>query len=156
MMNIISLRKFFLHWTFCKLSPTYCPLLRHQCLQSVTVSHRKINKQFESLRSSQLHLQSIFLLVFKIIYRNSVSYYRLLLQLSRTQGHFLTIRNQTIYLNIEDYIINSLLLKTDEHKHIAKLTNAAVIQIQTVSCLQHGTIIQTGITCKKLSCYMRY
>ena len=35
MMNIISLAKFFLHWTFCKLSPTYCPLLRHQCLQSV-------------------------------------------------------------------------------------------------------------------------
>ena len=100
-----------------------------------------INK-FESLYISHLHLQSVFLSVSQLIYRNSNSYYRLPLLLLGgiilNPGPFHNLQpldheewNSFKYrgLHFLHLNINSLLLKIDELRHIARLTNAAVIGI---------------------------
>ena len=89
-----------------------------------------------------MHLQSVFLSVSQLLYRNSSLYYPLLLLLSGdislNPGVFHNLqpldhdkwnifkhrRLHFLHLNI-----NSLLPKIDELRHIARLTNAAVIGI---------------------------
>ena len=98
-----------------------------------------INK-FESLHTSHLHSQSLFLSVSQLTYRNSNSYYRLLLLLSGdislNPGPFHNLQplnhdEWNIFklrkLHFLHLNINSLLPKIDELRHIARLTNAAVI-----------------------------
>ena len=100
-----------------------------------------INK-FESLYTSHLHSQSVFLSVSQLMYRNSNSYYRLLLLLSGDiilntgPFHNLQLLNQNEWnifkhrgLHFLHLTINTLLLKIDEFRHIARLTNTAVIGI---------------------------
>ena len=100
-----------------------------------------INK-FESLYTSHLHSQSVFLSVSQLMYRNSNSYYRLLLLLSGDISlntgpfHNLQLINQNEWnifkhrgLHFLHLTINTLLLKIDEFRHIARLTNTAVIGI---------------------------
>ena len=100
-----------------------------------------INK-FESLYTSHLHSQSIFLLVSQLMYCNSNSYYRLLLLLSGdislNPGPFHNPQSldhdewnmfKHRVLHFLHLNINSLLPKIDELRHIARLTNAAVIGI---------------------------
>ena len=111
------------------------------CSRSYFFTIELISK-FESLYTSHLHSQSVFLSVSQLMYRNSNSYYRLLLLLSGNitlnSGHFHNLqplnhdewnifkhrRLHFLHLNI-----NSLLPKIDELRHIARLTNAAVIGI---------------------------
>ena len=98
-----------------------------------------INK-FESLCTSHLHSQSVFLSVSQLMYRNSNSYYRLLLLLlsdiSLNPGPFhklepLDQNEWNIFKHRELHFlylsINSVLPKIDELRHIARLTKAAVI-----------------------------
>ena len=98
--------------------------------------------KFEFLYPSHLHSQSVFLSVSQLLYRNSNSYYRLLLLLSGdisfNSGPFYNLQPLDhnkwnifkhrglpfLHLNI-----NSLLPKIDKLRHIARLTNAAVIRI---------------------------
>ena len=100
-----------------------------------------INK-FESLYTSHLHSQSVFLSVSQLMYRNSNSYYRLLLLLSGAitlntgPFHNLQLLNENEWnifkhrgLNFLYLTINTLLLKIHEFRHIARLTNTAVIGI---------------------------
>ena len=100
-----------------------------------------INK-FESLYTSHLHSQSVFLSVSQLMYRNSNSYYRLLLLLSGDISlnpgpfHNLQPLDQNEWnifkhrgLHFLHLNINSLLPKIDELRHIARLTNAVVIGI---------------------------
>ena len=100
-----------------------------------------INK-FESLYTSHLHSQSVFLSVSQLMYRNSNSHYRLLLLLSGdislNPGPFHNLQsldqNQwNIFRHSRPHFlhlnINSLLPKINEFRHIARLTNAAVIEI---------------------------
>ena len=100
-----------------------------------------INK-FESLYTSRLQSQSVFLSVSQLMYRNSNSYYRLLLLLlgdiSLNPGPFHNLQpldhdEWNIFkhrgLHFLHLNINSLLPKIDELRHIARLTNAAVIGI---------------------------
>ena len=98
--------------------------------------------KFESLYTPHLHSQSVFLSVLQLMYRNSNSYYRLLLLLSGDISlnpglfHNLQSLNHDEW-NISKHTglhflhlnINSLLPKIDELRHIARLTNAAVIGI---------------------------
>ena len=97
---------------------------------------------FESLYTSHLHSQSVFLSVSQLLYRNSNSYYRLLLLLSGDIS-----LNPRLFHNLRQldhdewnifkhrglhflhFNINSLLAKIDELRHIARLTNAAAIGI---------------------------
>ena len=97
---------------------------------------------FESLYTSHLHLQSVFLSVSQLTYRNSNSYYWLLLSLSSVislnpglfhnlqpldQNEWDIFKNRGLhFLHLN---IHSLLPKIDELRHIARLTNAAVIRI---------------------------
>ena len=111
------------------------------CSQSLFFTIELINK-FEYLYTSHLHLQSDFLSVSQLTYRNSNSYDRLLQLLSGdislNPGPFHNLQPldhdkwnvfkhrgpHLLHLNI-----NSLLPKIDELRHIARLTNAAVIGI---------------------------
>ena len=92
------------------------------CSRSHLIRIELINK-FESLYTSHLHSQSVFLSVSQLMYCNCNSYYPLLLlhsgdiSLKHRGLHFL-------HLNI-----NSLLPQIDELRHIARLTNAAVMGI---------------------------
>ena len=89
-----------------------------------------------------MHSQSVFLSVSQLLYRNSNSYYRLLLLLSGdislNPGSFRNLQpldhdEWNIFkhrgLHFLHLSINSLLPKIDEFRHIARLTNAAVIGI---------------------------
>ena len=100
-----------------------------------------INK-FESLYTSHLHSQSVFLSVSQLMYRDSNSHYRLLLLLSGDISlnpgpfHNLQSLDQNEWnifkhsgLHFLHLNINSLLPKINELRHIARLTNAAVIEI---------------------------
>ena len=100
-----------------------------------------INK-FESLYTSPLHLQSVFLSVSQLVYRNSNSHYRLPLLflggiiLNPGPFHNLQPLDHEEWksfkyrgLHFLHLSINSLLLKIDELRHIARLTNGAVIGI---------------------------
>ena len=105
-----------------------------------------INK-LESLYTSHLHLQSIFLSVSQLMYRNFNSYYRLLLLLSgdislNAGSRLNPCHNlQTLLddgewgifkhsgLHFLHLNINGLLPKIDELRHIVRSTNAAVIGI---------------------------
>ena len=100
-----------------------------------------INK-FESLYTSYLHSQSVFLSVSQHMYRNSNSYYRLLLLLSGdislNPGPFHNLQpldhdEWNIFmhrgLHFLHLNINILSPKIDKLKRIARLTNAAVIGI---------------------------
>ena len=109
------------------------------CNRSHFFTIELINK-FESLYTSHLHSQSVFLSVSQLMYCNSNTYHRLLLLLSGdislNPGPFHNLppldENKWniskhrglhfLYLNI-----NSLLPKIDELRHIARLTNAAVM-----------------------------
>ena len=98
--------------------------------------------KFESLYTSQFHSQSVFLSVSQLLYRNSNSYYRLLLLLSGdisfNPGPFHNLQpldhdEWNIFkhrgLHFLHLNINSLLPKIDELRHIVRLTHAAVIGI---------------------------
>ena len=111
------------------------------CSRSHFFTIELINK-FESLYTSHLHSQSVFLSVSQLMYRNSNSYYRLLLLLSGdislNPGPFHNLQpldhdEWNIFkhrgLHFLHLNINSLLPKMDELSHIARLTNAAVIGI---------------------------
>ena len=87
-------------------------------------------------------MQSVFLSVSQLVYRNSNSYYRLLLLLSGdislNPGPFHNLQlldhgEWNIFkhrgLHFLHLNLNSLLLKIDGFRHIARLTNAAVIGI---------------------------
>ena len=102
----------------------------------------ELMNQFESLYTFHLHSQSVFWSVSQLMYRNSNSYYRLLLLLSGdislNLGPFhnlqpLDQKEWNIFehrgLHFFQLNINSLLAKIDEHRHIARLTNATVIGI---------------------------
>ena len=111
------------------------------CNQSHSFTIELINK-FESLCTSHLNSQSVFLAVSKLMNRNSNSYYWLLLLLSGDISlntrpfHNLQPLDQNEWniskhrgLHFAHLNINSLLPKIDELRHIARLTNAAVIGI---------------------------
>ena len=89
-----------------------------------------------------MHSQSVFLSVSQLMYRNSNSYYRLPLLLSGDINlnpgplHNLQSLDHDEWnifkhrgLHFLHLNINSLLLRIDELRHIARLTNAAVIGI---------------------------
>ena len=89
-----------------------------------------------------MHSQSVFLSISQLLYRNSNSYYRLLLLLSGdislNPGPFHNLQpldhdQWNIFkhrrLHFLHLSINSLLPKIDELRHIARLTNAALIGI---------------------------
>ena len=97
---------------------------------------------FEYLHTSHLHSQLIFLSVSQLMYRNYNSHYRLLLLLagdiSFNPGPFHNLQpldhnEWNIFkhrgIHFLHLSINSLLSKIDELRHIARLTNAAVIGI---------------------------
>ena len=109
------------------------------CSRSQFFTIELINK-FESLYTSHLHSQSVFLSVSQLMYCNSNSYHRLLLLLSGDISlnprpfHNLQPLNQNEWnifkhrgLHFLHLNINSLLPKIDKLRHIARLTNAAVI-----------------------------
>ena len=111
------------------------------CSRSHFFTIELINK-FESLYTSHLHSQSVFLSVSQLMYCNSNSYHRLLLLLSGDISlnpgpfHNLQPLDQNEWnifkhrgLHFLHLNINSLLPKIDELRHIARLTNAAVIGI---------------------------
>ena len=109
------------------------------CSRSHFFTIELINK-FESLYSSHLHLQSIFLSVSQLMYRNSNSYYQLLLSgdISFNPGPFHKLQpldhdKWNIFkhsgLHLLHLNINSLLLNIDEFRHIGRLSNAAIIRI---------------------------
>ena len=111
------------------------------CSQSHFFTIELINK-FESLYTSHLHSLSVSLSVSQLMYRNSNSYYRLLLLLSGDTSlnpepfHNLQPLDQNernIFkqraLHFLHFNINSLLPKIDELRHVAILTNATVIRI---------------------------
>ena len=111
------------------------------CSRSHFFTIELINK-FESLYTSHLHLQSIFLSFPQLVYCNSNSYYQLLLLLSSdislNPGPFHNLQpldhdKWNIFkhrgLHLLHLTTNSLLPKIDELRHIATLTNAAVIVI---------------------------
>ena len=85
------------------------------CSRSHFFTIELINK-FESLYSSHLQLQSIFLSVSQLMYRTSNSYYQLLLLLSGdislNPGPFHKLQSldhdNGIFLNIVDYIFTSI------------------------------------------------
>ena len=111
------------------------------CSRSHFFTIELINK-FESLYTSHLHSQSVFLSVSQLMYCNSNSYHRLLLLLSGDISlnpgpfHNLQPLDQNEWnifkhrgLHFLHLNINSLLPKIDELRHIARLTNATVIRI---------------------------
>ena len=108
------------------------------CSHSHFFTIELINK-FESLYTSHLHSQSVFLSVSQLMYCNSNSYHRLLLgDISLNSGPFHNLQpldqnEWNIFkhraLHFLHLNINSLLPEIDELRHIARLTNAAVIEI---------------------------
>ena len=108
------------------------------CSRSRFFTIELINK-FESLYTSHLHSQSVFLSVSQLMYCNSNSYHRLLSDdISLNPGPFYNLQpldqnEWNIFkhrgLHFLHLNINSLLPKIDELRHIARLTNAAVIGI---------------------------
>ena len=89
-----------------------------------------------------MHSQSIFLSVSQLVYRNSNSYYRLLLlcsdDISLNPGPFYNLKplDHEEWNNFKHRVlhflhlnINSLLAKIDEYRHIARLTNANINKI---------------------------
>ena len=141
---------FFIGYSVKHLQPTAHYQEANVCSRSQFFTIKLINK-FESLYTSQLHLQSVFQSVSKVKHRNSNSCYRLLLLLSGdisiNPGPFhnhpqLDHNEVNIFnhrgLHFPYFNINSLLLKIDELKRIARLNNAAVRQKQAwrrLSCL---------------------
>ena len=111
------------------------------CSRSHLIRIELINK-FESLYTSHLQSQLVFLSVSQLMYCNCNSYYPLLLlhsgDISLNLGPFHNLQTldhnewnifkhrglHFLHLNI-----NSLLPKIDELRHIARLTNAAVMGI---------------------------
>ena len=117
------------------------PDVRVKVIPLTIFTIESINK-FESLYTSHLPSQSVFLSVSQLMYCNSNSYHRLLLLLSGDISlnpgpfHNLQPLDQNEWnifkhrgLHFLHLNINSLLPKIDELRHIARLINAAVIGI---------------------------
>ena len=136
---------FFIGYSVKHLQPTAPYQETNVCSRSQFFTIKLINK-FESLYTSQLHLQTIFQSVSKVKHRNSNSCYRLLLLLSDdisiNPGPFhnhpqLDPDKRNVFnhrgLHFPYFNINSLLLKIDELRRIARLNNAAVREKQAWS-----------------------
>ena len=117
------------------------PDVRVKVIPLTIFTIESINK-FESLYTSHLPSQSVFLSVSQLMYCNSNSYHRLVLLLSGDISlnpepfHNLQLFDQNEWnifkhrgLNLLHLNINSLLPKIDELRRTARLTNAAVIGI---------------------------
>ena len=78
----LSRQQFFPYWKLFKTSSTSQTSSWDQCLQQITIFTIELISKFESLYTSHLHLQSVFLSVSQLMYRNSYAYYPLLLLLS--------------------------------------------------------------------------
>ena len=133
----LSRQQYFLSWKLCSTSSHTTPYHEiNVCSRSHFFSIELINK-FESLYTSHLHLQSVFLSVPQLMYRNCNSYYRLLLLLSghislnpgpfhnlqplnHDEWNIFKHRGPPHLLNIN---ISSLLPKVDELRYIASQIN---------------------------------